>query len=494
VRQAEKIQEPVVDYDPTEGEGVLRGRVDASEIAAGLERVRQSKKDRVLFLCHNLGGGCERHIGELAESVRDDLQILTLRPAGNGHLNFHFGTRRQGTGMGFRMPNDYAALVSLCGYLGISRIHYHHLMGMHSCVQDLAFDLRLPYDVTLHDYYLINGNPTLTDERGCFVEDPESFDRKCAKVWPVPNGISAVAWRNRHAPFLHGAERVIAPSSCTARLHKIFYPHLEIIVAYHPDWERHTPYPPVCLEPLGPDEMLRIVVLGALNREKGADLLESAAQIAKSRNLRLRFELIGYAYRPLQKAVVVHGPYEEPGLKEIIKERNPHVIWFPSLCPETYSYALSAALEIGKPIAANEIGSFSERLANRPLTWLKSWKTSGDEWANSFDQWRRTVHKENKTVSVPWENQPETDWTYERNYRTARFRLPMGNQDFVPDREWIERRIFKNVITPKEQVLLWLMRIRFHPMMDRLARRIPYPIERRVRRWFSQRTVREMLQ
>ena len=66
----------------------------------------------------------------------------------------------------------------------------------------------------------------------------------------------------------------------------------------------------------------------------------------------------------------MHGAYEEAELAKLIAEINPHLVWFPGSCPETYSYTLSAVLEAGLPVVATDIGAFTERLAGREWTWL----------------------------------------------------------------------------------------------------------------------------
>lgn len=463
------------------------------QIAAWMERVRQSKKTRVLFVSHNMGGGCERHIQELSEYLRGDLETLAVRASGKKEAILHFGTRRKGNGLHFDMPGEYGELVRICKYLAISRIHYHHLMSVHPMVQDLPRDLDIPYDVTLHDYYLLKGNPTLTDKKGCFVEDTKLWVQHGATAAVSNKRVSLDEWRERNGRFLLGAERVIAPSSYTARLYHSCFPDLSAVVAFHPDWERHHPYPGVQRVPLASDECLRIAVLGALNREKGADLLESVARMSRSMRLRQRFHLIGYAYRSLDKTVNVHGPYEDGMLKQQIRDLNPHVIWFPALWPETYSYTLSTALESGIPVVAPDIGAFAERLTHRPLTWIKSWKTSGEEWAAFFNMLRKTIFKGAEAVEITWDDQPETSWNYKQNYKIQSAYSMPASDEFVPDKKWIKKFIFRDLSNSKEKVLLWLLRIRRHPRMAKLLQKVPYPIERRIKRWFSRKPIHEIM-
>ena len=57
--------------------------------------------------------------------------------------------------------------------------------------------------------------------------------------------------------------------------------------------------------------------------------------------------------------------YDNQSLPSTINSYNPHLFWFPALCPETFSFTLSEVLQTGIPIIASKIGSFPERLKYR---------------------------------------------------------------------------------------------------------------------------------
>jgi glycosyltransferase involved in cell wall biosynthesis len=470
-------------------------RPDAlDQIAAWMELVRQSKKTRLLFISHNMGGGCERHIQELGEYLREELEIITLRASGKKEAILHFGTRRKGIGLRFKIPGGYGELVKLCKYMAISRIHYHHLMILHPKIQDLPVDLDIPYDVTLHDYWFINTDPGLTEKKGYHTQNLELPGRICSDVGTLPDVMAAHKGAKNHARFLYQADRVIAPSIYTARIYRRHFPNLIPIVAYHPDREKCGPYPAVGMAPVRPGEFLSVAVLGALNREKGADILEETALRCKDRRFKVKFYLIGYGYRTLNKAVKTLGPYKESMLKHHIENIQPHVIWFPALSQETYSYTLSAALEAGKPVVASDMGTFSERLARRPLTWIKPCQTSGEAWAVFFDMLREMIFKGAKALETVWDDQPRISWNYKQNYKTPSLYLRTAVDDFRPDEKWIEEFIFRDLTNSKEKMLLWLIYIRCHPLMAKLFQKVPYHIERGIKRWFSRKPIHDIMQ
>ena len=71
--------------------------------------------------------------------------------------------------------------------------------------------------------------------------------------------------------------------------------------------------------------------------------------------------------------VVNHGAYRLDQLEEKLDSIKPHVVWFPALWPETYSYTLSIALEHTYPVVCPNIGAFVERIENRNHSLLLPW-------------------------------------------------------------------------------------------------------------------------
>jgi O-antigen biosynthesis protein len=80
----------------------------------------------------------------------------------------------------------------------------------------------------------------------------------------------------------------------------------------------------------------------------------------------------------------VTGSYRHEELPDLLAAARPHLIWFPALWPETYSYTLSAAMLSGAPIVAPNLGAFAERLSNRSWSWICPWDQSAADWSDLF--------------------------------------------------------------------------------------------------------------
>jgi glycosyltransferase involved in cell wall biosynthesis len=113
------------------------------------------------------------------------------------------------------------------------------------------------------------------------------------------------------------------------------------------------------------DEKIKVVVIGAIGKIKGYDVLLACANDALRRKLPIEFILMGYSMDDkLLKDANVHvtGRYNDKNSSKTLKTINPHYVWLPSLWPETYSYTFSIGIQNGYPVIAFNIGAISRRM------------------------------------------------------------------------------------------------------------------------------------
>lgn len=361
-----RIVHKFIEEDPVRP---FRQRVDVA-------RLRASPLPVILFLSHNRGGGTQKHINELAELLAPRASCLAIQPLEGDIVTLRWLRKGEAFLIQLNIAEDYEKLVTLLHTIGIARIHVHHTMGLPTRLWELPSDLGVPFDFTAHDYYAACPQISLTrdDDRYC-GERGVADCRTCLRKNPAPGGVNIEVWRGNNASLLNQAERVIAPSLDVAkRIHR-YFPDARIVHLPHP--ERSNLASPSSLPQYVNGGVLKVAVLGALGKIKGADLLEECAVDAKNRNLPIKFQLIGYSYRSLRtfpKAnLAAHGPYNEGELPELLGYYGADLIWFPALCPESYSYTLSSALAAGAPILAPNLGAFAERLVGRGNAWIYKW-------------------------------------------------------------------------------------------------------------------------
>lgn len=340
----------------------------------------------ILLIEHGLGGGVAKHVAELAGLLHDRAEFLRLRPNRGGLLEVSRPRAEFTPVLYFRAPQEIAALTEFLRASAVGRIHFHHTLRLDGKITALPQALNVPYDFTVHDYYCFCPQITLTTESFQYCGEPdEGGCERCLQVRPASTKESIHAWRARNREFVEGADRVFAPSRSVEEKMRRHFPNAAIVLTPHPEpVEVTSPPQPNWRYRAG---NLRIVVLGALNAIKGADLLEASAVDAAERALPLEFHLIGYAYRSLSRAanrLTVHGKYGDGDLLRLLGRLAPDLMWFPARWPETYSYTLSAALRAGLPVAATNLGAIHERLAGRALSWALPWGAGAREWNDFF--------------------------------------------------------------------------------------------------------------
>ena len=460
-----------------------------------LEMLRSSPRRTVLHLTHHLGGGTKKHIRELSDWLSQDMDSLVIRPVEGGGARLYFGASDDAAELYFSLPDMYPQLVKLLQVCGIERLHFHHTLGLETCLWGLPQALNVPFDITLHDYYFINAHPSQTDAKGRYTPDLQAQ----ASAYPLPVGIDE--WQNNQRQLLEKAERVIAPSSWVVKEFQPYYPDLNYVVAFHPDAEAHMPWPSVQVPPRG-DSPLRVLVLGALSPEKGADTLESVAMAAKKQNLPLEFHLLGYAYRPLDAAVIEHGAYKEQDVPRLMEEIQPDVIWFTALWPETYSYTLSEMLLTGLPMVVPDIGAFPERVAGRPLTWVQPWSQGVEHWLNWFTEISEKLASVGSSA-LPWKNQPlapGTEYFYQRTYLDKTPALIHSDPELLIDTAWLKdvlqqsRQAEGNTgnLGRREQLLVHLLTLRQGRIGRLVSRLVPVNLQRKLKRKLSRKPIHEL--
>jgi GT2 family glycosyltransferase len=485
------------DYEPLVHRYMAQDPARPFRFRADLARLTHGGRPVLLFITHDRGGGTQKHIEELVEMFAADAQFLLLRPGGNGQHLLSWPHPGEALQLIFNLPGDGDALQNCLQGLAVRRIHFHHTIGLHPLLLELPTRLSVPYDFTLHDYYCCCPQITLTHYQNRYCGEPDAAGcNRCLAILPAPGGGTIQTWRQRHQSFITQADRVLAPCADAARRLARYFPTAHILLAPHPDLDDHVcPIPQPA--PLLDDEPLRIVVLGALSSIKGADVLEQCALDARLRGLPLAFELIGYAYHHHLRAapgsaLKVHGAYDNADLPALLAKAQPHLVWFPALWPETYSYTLSACLHLGLPVVVPDLGAFPERLVGRAWSWTCPWRQPASDWNDFFVQIReRHFAPGCSPPTLDGEASP-SGFDYRRDYLPRSILTTPANCAMADAEAATIARIFayphfagvaQQQAALRLKLLGMTVRLRRAPLLRRLARIIPLGWQSRVKAW-----------
>lgn len=447
---------------------------------------------KVLHISHAIGGGVGQHIEELAHYFSQQAAHILLAPHGeDGAVSISLGVGGHADKLVFQVPKEYGVMVDLLKSAGISAVHIHHTTGLESKILDLPHDLGVAYLLTAHDYYWLNGNPTLTDENGQYPGFYSDVQRN--PLYPLPQGQTPKIWQARFRPLIEDASCVIFPSNATKKLFDHVYEPANAVVAPHIEAQSVSREP----SPFTEKEIYTIGILGAIGREKGADLLERIAECAKNLNVPLEFKLIGYAYRSL-KEVETTGPYKPRDLNGLIQKHGLNIVFFPAQCPETYSYTLSHALDSKLPIIAPNIGAFPERLSGRANTLLFNHLTPANELLSQINVFIEALSAGESITSPVFEGDQSRPDFYACNYLSIVSRslrtidnekllIPQLDASQIISGSRNNRSIWRNFLTKA----LWSLYM--NPAMQWVNYVIPYTARRFVKRSLNRRPIHDII-
>lgn len=117
---------------------------------------------------------------------------------------------------------------------------------------------------------------------------------------------------------------------------------------------------------LGESGRLKVAVAGGIGADKGFEVLLACARDAARRDLALEFVLVGYSIddgRLLETGrVFVTGRFGEAEGVDLIRAQTADLGFVPSVCPETWCYALSLLWRGGLPVVSFDLGAQAERI------------------------------------------------------------------------------------------------------------------------------------
>ena len=333
---------------------------------------RICRERNVLIVSHNRGGGTERHVQE--DSVRysgSGAGVLYMRPAREDNTHVYLGSPNLKFAPNLRsFPlKDLDGLAQKLRELRITELHTHSLVDFvpeaPDLIRRLVKNLGVRWEINLHDYKVACPRINLADKDGRYCGEPEpDACNACLAANGSDFGVKDIRlWRAMHWRALEAADEILVPDEDVARRIARYFPGLEITVSPHENiqYMRRRATLPVREE----GQPLHVVVIGAIGKLKGYDVLLRCARDVRERRLPIRFSVLGYTMndRTLE-ALGVHitGKYREDEALGRLRDLNPELVWLPSTWPETYSYTLSIALSASCPITAFDIGAIASRL------------------------------------------------------------------------------------------------------------------------------------
>ncbi len=448
---------------------------------------------KVLHISHGLGGGIGQYINELETYYQDTVANLLIEPQQNSTkgIRLSLSVADNVDTLFLNLNTDYKAFIKLLESINVSCVHFHQTVGHSAEIFNIADDLDVPHIISIHDFYWLAGNPTLTDEQGHY---PGAYSENLINpLYPLPDNMSLQSFRKPLIKLFAKAKHIIFPSYATQIIFANVYEFKRASVAYHLELNRDMQKP---VAKLKNKKIYTIGVLGALSREKGADILEALAVLAKTQNLTYQFKLLGYAYRPL-KDIDTTGVYQTEKLSTLIKTEKLDMIFFPAQWPETYSYTLSYALDAGLPIIAPELGAFPERLSGRVNSLLFAYPADINVLATLLTQFIDNLNGE-ANITAPVVKSRQVSDFYQQQYRpliskqSGESSKILVNEGLIKG-QWLIPSGAEGDLNQREKILAYLWYFYSHDAMQGLVKLIPFRVSRFIKRMLSRRPLHDII-
>lgn len=340
-----------------------RARLDLARLA------RQRQARNTLLVSHDRGGGTERHLLERAAALRaSGVGVFELRPSKvRGAVALTQPELYGLHSVGAIPVADRAMLAEALDRLGLSSIELHHVIDFPPALPEVLMAARdrlgIELVTTVHDYHAICPRINLAGPDGRYCGEPAT---DACNTCLARDGLKAasgdiVTWRTRQLGLLQRADRVIVPDADVRDRLLRYVPELAIEVCPHDESEVAALPPP----PRRADGRTRVLVLGAISRVKGYEVLRRLAETARRLQMPVDFDLLGFSAEDgplLDAGVHVHGRYDDAQAEARIAEIAPDLVLLPSTWPETYCYTLSTALRTGRPVVVFDLGAQARRV------------------------------------------------------------------------------------------------------------------------------------
>ncbi|HEV8676417.1 MAG TPA: glycosyltransferase, partial [Methylomirabilota bacterium] len=339
------------------------------------------------------GGGTERYVAAVAEAQAGrghQVVVLTGSPrttaipveetAGAVRIvRYHGVATRQQHWSEFADPVADEVVRQLLAGHHPDVVHVHHWMRLTSRLVALAAEAGVPAVVTLHDTWAVCPRTFRLKADLTYCDAPYQPDlcQTCAPrhAWQGDEEIAELlAERYAHITReLALARRIVVPSEAHRRFiaNATGLPAERLLVLPHPTLTSLATGPGTA----GPAESsrpLRIGCFGALAPHKGQDVLLQALPLlptvpAWEVHLFGRDEIAPFAARLRDLAqgrpVRFHGAYQP----EDLGAADLDLVVVPSLAPESFSFTLDEALQLGLPVVVSDRGALAERAGGAAL-------------------------------------------------------------------------------------------------------------------------------
>lgn len=216
----------------------------------------------------------------------------------------------------------------------------------------------------VHDYFCVCPWYTLTgihdkycglpDCLGCSECFDEYFDKDTISIYSIEG------YRKTIRRLFDYTDEIVVFSENSEKIIKKLYPELDnLIVAPHEDSFLQ-------IKPIkNKSSKFTIGIMGAINQDKGFDIICQLADYIEFNGLDARIIIFGETYLPIESDIVkTTGRYDISNINDLFRENPVSVLMFTSTWPETFSFTTTELMSTDLPIVCFDVGASADRIRN----------------------------------------------------------------------------------------------------------------------------------
>lgn len=359
--------------------------VNGSDVKKIISTVNKSCNNLNIWIDHNFGGGTEvytcRRFEKLLLNSNEILRIQYLNS--DDAYKITLFTKRV---CDQYIVNNISSLYNIlleCEYRALtvnSLVGYKNSLDIIGLIAKIRTKKNIEVRFNVHDYQCICPSFNLINGSGRFCELNFAKCRTCYGTLRLSDNIhdeiilrsgarDLDSWRAVWRNFLVNTCDVLETFSRSSA---------DILAKAYPDVIdkiKVTPHEIPCLRKvkIKKHSGINIGFLGQLSLpQKGANIVRAMGDYLSGSNTNIKLFVIG-ELKNAPECVAVTGRYALVDLADIVEELQIDCVIIPSICPETFSYTTSEAIQLGLPVFSFRYGAQAEKVQAYPKgTILKS--------------------------------------------------------------------------------------------------------------------------
>ena len=344
--------------------------------------ISRSTKKNILYVLHEGGGGVPNTTKDLIRSVQNNYNVFVITSDSKTMILKHYSNEGLNIINKFKLTTDWSALpfyeeehrtiyFSIITSLNIDLVHIRHLFKHSLDLPEICTSLRIPYIISLHDFYFVSPSINLLNKEGKFYEGTLPVPWMCPSplLTDIPNNQKTQDhWTEKMSKVLENAAMIITTSESTKNTYCNFHPVLEGKVFSVIEHGRDFNVTNLSIPRLpSKNTQIRFLFLGNLTEHKGSKLIRNI--IDKDINSRFEFHFAGTIDQHLEGRGVFHGSYSREDVPKMVAKIQPHFGLVVSICPETFSHTLTEFWSCGIPVIGSNLGAVYDRINRHGGGW-----------------------------------------------------------------------------------------------------------------------------